>query len=90
MNENHAIIKDIKNIHLVGIKGVGMTALAQILAKNGHNITGSDTTETFFTDQVLKDADIIVREGFKKENITKEIQLIIHSTAYNPKTHPKI
>ncbi|MCA9364651.1 MAG: UDP-N-acetylmuramate--L-alanine ligase, partial [Candidatus Moranbacteria bacterium] len=49
-----------------------------------------DTTETFFTDQVLKDADIIVREGFKKENITKEIQLIIHSTAYNPKTHPEI
>ncbi|MDO8259889.1 MAG: Mur ligase domain-containing protein, partial [Candidatus Magasanikbacteria bacterium] len=27
---------------MIGIKGVGMTMLAQYLAAKGHNITGSD------------------------------------------------
>ena len=42
-----------KNIYLVGIKGVGMTALAQILMSQGKKISGSDTHEKFFTDKGL-------------------------------------
>jgi len=41
-----------KKIYLVGIKGVGLTMLAQFLAKTGNTVSGSDTTEIFLTDRV--------------------------------------
>jgi len=46
----------IKNIYMIGIKGVGMTMLAQYLHSQGLNIEGSDTGEVFMTDKALKNA----------------------------------
>jgi len=79
-----------KHIYLVGIKGVGMTALAQILKSRGKKINGSDTQEKFFTDQVLKKLKIPFKEGFKAANLSGKIDLVIYSTAFDPKTHPEI
>jgi len=79
-----------QQIYLVGIKGVGMTALAQILQNRGKKISGSDTTEKFFTDQVLRKLKIPYKEGFKASNLRKSLDLIIYSTAFNPKTHPEL
>ena len=39
--------------HLVGIKGVAMTALAGILTDADHQVTGSDVAENFVTAKVL-------------------------------------
>lgn len=70
-----------KKIHLVGVKGVGMTALAQILiAKNAH-VTGSDGSEVFFTDEVLKSLGIQIQK-YSAENITDNLDLVISSAAY--------
>jgi UDP-N-acetylmuramate-alanine ligase len=38
----------IKSAYLIGIKGVGMTALAQVLKKRGVAVSGSDTAENFY------------------------------------------
>lgn len=70
------------NIHLIGIKGVGMTALAQVLKSMGKNLTGSDKPEVFFTDAILKKLGVSVSETFKAENVSAEIDLIIASSAY--------
>ena len=70
-------------IYMIGIKGVGMTMLAQYLAAKGHNITGSDVAESFMTDQVLKKAGIKVFEGFDLKNIPADYDLVIYSTSYN-------
>ena len=35
-------IDEKKNIHFIGIGGIGMSAIAEILRSQGHNITGSD------------------------------------------------
>ena len=35
-------MKDIKNIHFIGIGGSGMCPLAEILLSKGYNITGLD------------------------------------------------
>ena len=40
--------------HLVGIKGVAMTALAGILTDAGHQVTGSDVAENFVTAKVAE------------------------------------
>ena len=42
-----------KRIFLVGIKGTGMSALAELLADSGADVTGSDTSEKFYTDEIL-------------------------------------
>lgn len=73
-----------KNIYLLGIKGAGMTALAQILKKMGKNVWGSDEADYFFTEEVLKQEKIKVLP-FAAKNITQKIDLLIYSTAYNEK-----
>jgi len=84
------ILVKAKNIYLVGIKGVGMTALAQILQNSGKEISGSDTKEKFFTDNVLKKLGIFFKEGFKATNIPDNTELVIYSTAFNPADHPEL
>lgn len=77
-------------IHMVGIKGQGMTALAEILKARGARVVGSDTTtESFTTDAVLKATHIPVRP-FSRSNITKKITKVIYSTAYRPDMHPEL
>jgi UDP-N-acetylmuramate--alanine ligase len=81
--------KNIKNIYFIGIKGVGMTMLAQFLSKSAIKIYGSDVSETFMTDKVLKDSGIKVFQSFSENNIkkVKNIDLIIYSSAYNVKNN---
>ena len=68
---------------MIGIKGVGMTMLAQFLTEKGFSVIGSDTEEEFMTDQTLSSCGIQVKKGFKKENLDPEADLVIYSTAYN-------
>lgn len=76
-----------KRIHLVGIKGVGMTALAQVLKEQGFTISGSDTGEVFVTDSILRNLHIRVAEGFNPLNIPPKAEVIIHSAAYSPENN---
>lgn len=73
----------IKKAYFIGIKGVGMTMLAQFMAAKGISISGSDTEEKFMTDQVLHKTGIKIIEHFSEENIPSDADLIVYSTAYN-------
>lgn len=75
---------------MIGIKGVGMTMLAQYLNNIGMEVSGSDIDEIFMTDEVLEKEGITVFKGFDEKNIPKDIDLIIYSTAYNEKTNPEL
>lgn len=66
---------------MVGITGQGMAALAELLVAEGADITGSDTSEIFSTNVVLKKLGISVLP-FQKKNITKRVDLIVRSSAY--------
>ncbi|MBU4016929.1 UDP-N-acetylmuramate--L-alanine ligase, partial [Patescibacteria group bacterium] len=70
-----------KNIHFVGIKGVGMTPLAIIAKEAGFTVTGSDIDEEFITDEALKKAGIIPFVGFDPIHITKP-DLVITTGAH--------
>jgi len=84
-------INKFKKIYLVGIKGGGMTALAEIFLKMGKIVVGSDIKEEFFTDEVLKKLGIKFYECFSAENIKKEKpDLIVYSTAYNNKNNKEV
>jgi UDP-N-acetylmuramate--alanine ligase len=77
-------------IHLVGIKGTGMAALAEILLDRGAELSGSDSPETFYTDRILQRLGIPYAESFDPSNIGSDVQLIIHSAAYDRKTNTEL
>ena len=75
------IMKKIKHIHLVGIKGVGMTPLAIIAKEAGIKVTGSDLAEEFITDKALKDNGIVPFVGFDVKNVG-DCDLVITTGAH--------
>lgn len=75
---------------MIGIKGVGMTMLAQYFSGQGVEVTGSDINETFMTDEVLKKSGIKVLEGFSVDNIPNDVDFIVYSTAYNKNTNVEV
>ncbi len=77
-------------IHMVGIKGTGMTALAELLLSAGASITGSDVPDKFYTDEILSSLGISPIEGFSESNIPKNADLVIYSAAYSAKENPDL
>jgi UDP-N-acetylmuramate--alanine ligase len=77
-------------VHFVGIKGTGMTALAEVLSARGARVTGSDTAEKFYTDEILKRLKIPVLEGFSARHIPAGAKLVIHSAAYSRDDNPEL
>lgn len=75
---------------MIGIKGAGMTALAELLSRQGATVTGSDTPEVFFTDAILQGLGIGYTEGFAADNIPRGSELVIYSTAYSPEKNPEL
>lgn len=80
----------IKKIYMIGIKGVGMTMLAQYFSMQGVEVSGSDISESFMTDEVLKKNNIKINAGFLAENIPGDADLIVYSTAYNQATNQEL
>jgi len=89
----------IKRIYLIGIKGVGMTMLAQYLASARRSpgeggpaieVSGSDGPEKYMTDAVLDKCGIKVIERFDASNVPADADLIIYSTAYNAATNVEV
>ncbi|PLR80149.1 UDP-N-acetylmuramate--L-alanine ligase [Bacillus canaveralius] len=73
--------------HFVGIKGSGMSALAQILHDMNYHVQGSDVDKHFFTQQALEQSGIKILP-FQKENIQPGMT-IIAGNAF-PDTHEEI
>ncbi|PRO65403.1 UDP-N-acetylmuramate--L-alanine ligase [Alkalicoccus urumqiensis] len=67
--------------HFIGIKGSGMSALAQILKDMNYTIQGSDVDKRFFTQGPLEDRQIPILP-FQESNIQPG-QTIVASPAYN-------
>jgi len=82
------LLQEKKKIHLLGIKGAGMAALARILDARGMTVCGSDTQEVFFTDALLAQRNIPV-ESITDNEIHSGIDAVIYSTAY-PENHPQL
>ncbi|MFA5023576.1 MAG: UDP-N-acetylmuramate--L-alanine ligase [Patescibacteria group bacterium] len=75
---------------MIGIKGVGLTMLAQFLAARGHKVSGSDIKDTFLTDRVLQKAKIKVFTPFNVKNIPMTVDLIVYSSAYSAGNNPEM
>ena len=67
--------------YFIGIKGSGMSALAQLMHDLGYKVMGSDKPDHFFTQVGLEEKGIEILE-FNKDNI-KPGMIVIQGNAFN-------
>ncbi len=79
--------KFINKIHFVGIGGIGMSGLAEILLSQGFQISGSDLNESEVTEH-LQNLGIEINFGHKAENL-KEADALVYSSAVG-KENPEL
>ena len=78
----------IKNIHFIGVGGVGMSGIAFVAHQRGFNISGSDMKESGAT-RKLTAAGIKVYVGHSTSNLAKDVQAVVVSTAI-PEKNPEL
>ena len=55
-----------KNIHFIGIGGIGMSALASILSDKGFKVSGSDLSENYIIKKLKKKKNNRTSQSFKE------------------------
>ncbi|MAT58406.1 MAG: UDP-N-acetylmuramate--L-alanine ligase [Ignavibacteriae bacterium] len=73
------IQKVIKKIHFVGIGGIGMSGIAEIMLNQGFQISGSDLSNTEITES-LKAKGVTIYEGHSADNV-KDADVLVYSSA---------
>jgi UDP-N-acetylmuramate--alanine ligase len=77
-----SVLSKKKHIHCVGIGGIGLSAVAEILLSRGFTVSGSDMKESEITDRLIgKGATVYL--GHRAKNI-KGADLIVYSAAVSP------
>jgi UDP-N-acetylmuramate--alanine ligase len=76
------LLKGKKRIHFVGIGGIGMSGIAQLLVKKGFDISGSDIKDSDIIG-ILKSSGIKVFLNHNFLNI-QDSELVVYSSAISP------
>ena len=71
------------HIHFIGIGGISMSGLAEILLEEGFTISGSDTGESDLTHR-LSQAGAHIVYGQSADNITDGIDVVVYTAAIHP------
>ena len=71
-----------RRVHLVGIGGVGMSALAEVLHQRGYTVTGSDRRASALT-RSLASRGIAVQYDHKP-GLVLQADLLVYSSAIRP------
>ena len=81
MNIN--IIDKHSKIHLIGIGGVSMSGIAELLMDLGCRVTGSDWNASVMTDRLMRDGAEIFIGPQRAENVTDQ-DLVVYTAAVKP------
>ena len=69
-----------QHVYFMGIGGISMSGLAQILLSRGFKVSGSDRTPSELTDQLEKEGATVFI-GQRSSNITSDIDLVVYTAA---------
>jgi UDP-N-acetylmuramate--alanine ligase len=69
-----------RRLHIVGVGGVGMSAIALLLARMGHEVSGSDIRDSVLLAR-LEAAGVRVTVGNRAENVPPNADAVVYSTA---------
>lgn len=79
---------DIGTLHLVGIGGIGMSGIAEILHNLGYKVQGSDISESYTVERLRKHGIKVMIGEHKAENVQGAAVVVI-SSAVKP-TNPEV
>ena len=79
MKDIDTLLKEVKKIHMIGIGGSGMCPIAEILHKEGYELTGSDNNESDPLQRV-RNMGVDVKMGHSPDNIG-DAEMVIHTAA---------
>lgn len=82
------MLLDKKNIHFIGIAGIGMSAIARVLLEMGYNVSGSDLEPNDLTGHI-KEMGAHVFEGHAASNVSRDVDLIVYSSSIS-KNNPEL
>lgn len=81
------MFKKIKHIHFVGIGGIGMSGIAEVLLNLGYHVTGSDLKESDTTER-LRSLGAVISIGHRSENIDSPHVVVVSSAV--KKDNPEV
>lgn len=70
-------------IHFIGMGGIGMSGIAEVLITLGYRVQGSDSKASKITDRLVK-LGATFFEGQRSSNITEEVGVVVISSAIKP------
>jgi len=73
---------NVHHVHCIGIGGIGLSAIAEILMHKGISVSGSDSKESDITDRLMKKGAVVYL-NHRAKNI-KGADLVIYSAAVPP------
>ena len=69
-----------QKVHFIGIGGISMSAIAQVLLSRGFDVTGSDAKASDMTEQLKKlGAEIFI--GQSADNISDDVDMVVYTAA---------
>ena len=71
-----------RRIHFVGVGGIGMSGIAELLANLGYAVSGSDAKRSAVTDR-LESLGVLVRSGHAAANVG-DADVVVYSSAVRP------
>ncbi len=74
------MFSSIKKIHFVGIGGIGMSGIAEILLDQGFSVSGSDRALSDVTERLQK-LGAKISEGHRAENVGADVDALVYSSA---------
>jgi len=74
------MFRSIKKLHFIGIGGIGMSGIAEILLDQGFKVSGSDRSISEVTER-LQNLGAVIFEGHKAENISQDVDTVVYSSA---------
>jgi UDP-N-acetylmuramate--alanine ligase len=77
------MFSSIKKLHFIGIGGIGMSGIAEILLDQGFNVSGSDRALTEVTER-LQQLGARTFEGHRAGNIADDVDTVVYSSAVQP------
>jgi UDP-N-acetylmuramate--alanine ligase len=77
------MFSSIKKIHFVGIGGIGMSGIAEILLDQGFKVSGSDRSVGEVTDR-LRSLGAEICEGHRSGNVGPDVDALVYSSAVPP------
>jgi UDP-N-acetylmuramate--alanine ligase len=74
------MFSSIKKIHFVGIGGIGMSGIAEILLDQGFEVSGSDKALSEVTERLSK-LGATIYEGHKTDHVAADVDTLVYSSA---------